>query len=130
MSKRYLEDSCGCNNSYLLCVGAYSKRGDHPQDEPYDIWCYYCSKCGNELQIYTGFHDDETKKLYIESQKYDQIHRDKPFIVDLVRMNEDLLYCPLEDKRNLINEIIERRALVFLTEGRQIVLGYKKAENK
>lgn len=125
MIKEYLNNFCECNNAYLLYMGSFSQRGSHWQDESYMVDCYYCSECGKELQIYNGYHNDETKKLYNESLKYKMINSASPFVIDVTRINKDISYCNLEDKRYLINKIIEAKGITSVTS-HQIVIAYKK----
>lgn len=129
MLKMFLNDFCECNNSCLLYMGDYTQRGSSIKSESYPINCYYCSKCGKELQVYRGYHDQETKKLYEESLKYFNITRDSSFVFDVTKFNSDIFLCSLEEKRNLVYDIKNKNGIGSPT-GLQAVLTFKRQENK
>lgn len=125
MLKEYLKGFCDCSNNYLLYMGSYSQKGEHWQDESYPVNCYYCSECGKELQIYTGYHNQETRKLYNESLKYSFISRRSSFVIDMTKMNPDISNCDLDDKRSLVYDIKNKNDIKSESSLQSILL-YKK----
>jgi len=123
--KKDLNNICGCQGNCLLYMGDYYIKGFNIKDEPYIVNCYYCSICGKELQIYNGYHDKETRKLYEESLKYSHINRSSAFVFDVTKFNSEVFGCSSEEKRSLIYDIKNKNG-IGSPAGLQLVLSFKR----
>ena len=120
-----MKNFCKCENDILIYMGSFNQRGAHWQDESYPVHCYYCASCGKELLIYTGHHDEESKEHYVNSQKYSFLNRSSHNVIDATQLNPDISESTLQEKRQLIKDIIDKKG-IYNDAGALVITSYKK----